>query len=198
MFIQVEGIDGAGKTTQCGLLQAMMAAQSIPTVVVKELDSTEFGKRVREMLLHRRLNAVRAEMFLFLAAKAQAFAEIILPHRAKGECVIADRGNGSFISYNAAVGLDQRMLMELLHFANHGVTPDLTILLDLPVKAAKKIIELRAEKSRFDLLDELQVERQRSQFLHLAKALPNWVVVDGTQEKGAIHRLIEQEVMGRR
>ena len=133
MFIQIEGIDGAGKTTQCDLLREYMAASNVPAVVVKELDSTEFGKKIREILLHGKLNAAVAEMFLFRVSKAQAFSEIILPHQAKGECVIADRGHGSFISYNASIGISKELLMEFLNVAHFGVMPDLTVLLDVPV-----------------------------------------------------------------
>jgi dTMP kinase len=197
MFIQIEGIDGAGKTTQCDLLREYMAASSIPAVVVKELDSTEFGKKIREILLHGKMNAAVAEMFLFLASKAQAFSEIILPHQAKGECVIADRGHGSFISYNASIGISKELLMEFLNVAHFGVMPDLTVLLDVPVGIAKRRLKSRKEKSRFDLLDEFHMERQRRQFLLLAESMPNWIVIDGTQEKEIIHKQIEKEVSGR-
>ena len=197
MFIQIEGIDGSGKTTQCDLLHKHMVANKIPAVVVKELASTELGKRVREILMHGELNAATAEMFLFLASKAQAFSEIILPHRAKGECVIADRGNGSFISYNASIGISKELLMEFLNVAHFGVMPDLTVLLDVPVEIAKKRLESREEKSRFDLLDASHMERQGRQFLLLSESMPNWRVIDGTQDKEAIHERIKKEVSGR-
>lgn len=198
MFVQIEGIDGAGKTTQCILLRDRMLAHSIPTIIVRELDSTNLGKKVREILLQGKLNAVVAEMFLFLASKAQVFSEVILPHRAKGECVIGDRGNGSFISYNASMGISRELLIDFLNVANFGIVPDLTILLDLPVEVAQKRLELRNEKSRFDLLDKFHMDRQRRQLLLLAESLPNWVVIDSTLEKEVIHKQIEQEVLGRR
>ena len=84
MFLQIEGIDGAGKTTQCELLLKHMLDKDIPAVIVKELYSTDLGKKVREILVCDNMNAVVAEMFLFLASKAQAFSEVILPNARRG------------------------------------------------------------------------------------------------------------------
>lgn len=197
MFLQIEGIDGAGKTTQCELLYKHMSEKNIPAVIVKELYSTDLGKKVCEILVRGNMNAVVAEMFLFLAGKAQAFSEVILPHRAKGVCVIADRGHGSFISYNASIGISKELLIEFLNVAHFGVMPDLTFLLDVPVEVAKERLELRQDKSRFDLLDATHMKRQRQQFLLLAESMPNWITVDGTRDKESIHKQIEKEVSGR-
>jgi dTMP kinase len=197
MFIQIEGIDGVGKTTQSILLREWMVVNSMPVVIVKELESTNLGKRIKEILVQGTLNIGTAEMFLFLASKAQAFSEIILPTLARGESVIADRGNGSFISYNASLGIDKQMLIYLLDTVNLGVVPDLTVLLDMSATIAKKRIESRTRKTRFDLINETQMERQRYQFLSLAEILPNWVIINGDIEKEAIHQRIVQEIKGR-
>jgi dTMP kinase len=174
-----------------------VVGNKIAAIVVKELYSTEIGKKVREMLLNGNMNAAVAEMFLFLASKAQAFSEVILPHRAKGEWVIADRGHGSFISYNASIGISKELLAEFLNVAHFGVMPDLTILLNVPVEIARKRLDSREKKSRFDLLDASHMERQRQQFLLLARSMPNWIVIDGTQEIEVIHKQIKAEVSGR-
>lgn len=197
MFLQIEGIDGAGKTTQCELLHKHMLDKNIPAVIVKELYSTDLGKKVREILVRGNMNAVVAEMFLFLAGKAQAFSEIILPQRAKGVCVIADRGHGSFISYNASIGISKELLIEFLNAAHFGVMPDITFLLDVPVEVAKERLKLRQGKGRFDLLDATHMERQRRQFLLLAESMPNWITIDGTCDMESIHKQIEKEVSGR-
>ena len=197
MFLQIEGIDGAGKTTQCELLRKRMLDKNISAVIVKELYSTDLGKKVREILVRGNINAAVAEMFLFLAGKAQAFSEVILPKLSKGVCVIADRGHGSFISYNASIGISKEMLIEFLNVAHFGVMPDLTFLLDVPVEVAKERLKLRQEKGRFDLLDATHMERQRRQFLLLAGSMPNWITIDGTHDKESIHKQIEKEVSGR-
>jgi dTMP kinase len=198
MFVELEGIDGSGKTTQCKLLKEWMMANNMPTVVVKELESTNLGKKVKEVLTQVAPNTVNSEMFLFLASKAQAFSEVILPTLAKGESVIADRGNGSFISYNASMGVDKQMIINLLDTVNLGTAPDLTILLDLPATIAKKRIAKREVKNRFDLVKETQMEKQRYQFLSLAEILPNWTVIDASLEKEVIHQQIAQIIKERR
>lgn len=194
VFIQIEGMDGVGKTTQCLLLRDWMIRGGTPAIIVKELESTNFGKKAREILVQGALNTNMAEMFLFLASKAQAFSEVILPALAKGECVISDRGDGSFISYNSSLGLDLGLLLDLLNIANLGTTPNLTILLDLPVEDVQKRIALKATKSRFDLIDKLQLERQKRRFLELSRTMPNWVVLDGTRTIEDLHQQITQEV----
>jgi len=197
MFLQIEGIDGAGKTTQCELLHKHMSDKDIPAVIVRELSSTDLGKKIREILVCDNMNAVVAEMFLFLASKAQAFSEVILPYRAKGVCVIADRGHGSFISHHTSIGISKELLIEFLNMAQFGVMPDLTFLLDVPVEIAKKRLELRQDKSRFDLLDVTHMECQRRQFLLLAESAPNWITINGTHDKESIYKQIEKEVLGR-
>lgn len=190
MFIQIEGIDGVGKTTQCLLLQAWLATQSIPAIIVKELDSTNFGKKVRGILSQGTLNATTAEMFLFLASKSQAFSEVILPALAKGQCVITDRGDGSFISYNASLGIDKVLLTDFLNVANFGTIPDITILIDLPIVVAQQRIGSKSKKSRFDVVSKPQLERQAQQFMMLARSMPNWVVVDGSPKEKVVHKQI--------
>jgi dTMP kinase len=197
MFVELEGIDGSGKTTQCKLLKEWMVANNMPTVIVKELESTNLGRRVKEVLTQATPNTVNSEMFLFLASKAQAFSEIILPTLAKGESVIADRGNGSFISYNASMGTDRQMIINLLDTVNLGTVPDLTILLDLPATIAKKRIATREVKNRFDLVKETQMEKQRYQFLSLAETFPNWITINANLEREVIHRQIAQIIKKR-
>jgi len=197
MFVQIEGIDGSGKTTQSKLLRDWMVANNMPTIIVKELESTALGRKIKETLTQSLMNTVNAEMFLFLASKAQVFSEIILPALAKGKSVIADRGNGSFISYNASLGVDRQMIIHLLDTVNLGTIPDITILLDLPATKAKKRLASREVKSRFDFVNEAQMEKQRYQFLSLSETLPNWTIIDGSLEKEVINQKIVQKIKER-
>lgn len=198
MFIQIEGIDGAGKTTQANLLKKWMVAHNMPVTIVKELESTNLGKTIKKMLLQETESTATAEMLLFLASKAQAFSEIIVPTLEKGCSVIADRGNGSFVSYNASLGIKKEMLMFLINTVNRGIIPDITILIDVPVASAKKRMASRIQKTRFDLINDAQMEEQRHHFLSLAENQPNWIIVNGDADRRSISQRIVKEIVERR
>lgn len=195
MFIEIEGIESAGKTTQCLLLQEWMIKKDLDSVVVKELSSTPFSKEVRRLLLENGLKDSKAEMFLFLSCKSQVFSQIIMPYLSQGKNVISDRGSGSFISYNSSIlGLDKSLLIDLLNVAMPGVEPALTILIDIPVETAIKRIENRIEKTRFDMIGETYLTKQRSKFVELSNHFPRWVSIDGSLTIQEVHLEIVKHV----
>jgi dTMP kinase len=181
MLFEIEGIEGAGKTTQALLLQEWMKKRGLDSVVVKELESTNFGKEIRGLLLKNGLKDSKAEMFLFLSCKAQVFSQAIMPYLAQGKHVISDRGSGSFISYNSSMlGLDKSILIDFLHIAMSNTEPAMTILLDIPIETALKRIEGKTEKTRFDTIGEIYLKKQRNKFIELSKYFPWWVCINGS------------------
>ena len=195
MFIEIEGIEGAGKSTQCLLLQEWMLKKGLDSVVVKELGSTGFGKEVRRLLLGNGLKDSKAEMFLFLSCKSQVFSQIIMPYLAQGKHVIGDRGSGSFISYNSSIlGLDKDTLIDFLHIAMSGIESSMTVLLDISVETALKRIEAKPEKTRFDLIGEAYLVKQRNKFVELSHHFPHWVSIDGSLSVQDVHLEIVKHV----
>ena len=195
MFLEIEGIEGAGKTTQCLLLNEWMTKKGLDSIVVKELGSTSFSKKVRRILVENGMKDSRAEMFLFLSCKSQVFSQMIMPYLAQSKHVISDRGSGSFISYNSSIlGLDKDILTDFLNVAMSGIRPTLTILPDIPVEIAMKRIETRPEKTRFDMIGEVYLDKQRNKFVELANHLPNWVSIDGLMPISDVHLEIIKHV----
>lgn len=188
MFIEIEGIEAAGKSSQCLLLHDWMEKKGLSSVIVKELSGTPFGVEVRNLLLGNELKDSRAEMFLFLACKSQVFSQVTMPNLAQGKHVISDRGCGSFISYNSSIlGLDKEVLIDFLHVAMSGNEPNLTILLDIPVETAMKRIEQREEKTRFDMIGETYLTKQKNKFLELSRHFSHWVCIDGSLSVEEVH-----------
>lgn len=188
MFFEIEGIEGAGKSTQCALLQEWMLQNGFDSIVVKELESTLFGKAVRKLLQENELKDSKAEMFLFLSCKAHVFSQKIMPYLAQGKHVISDRGSGSFISYNSSIlGLDKDVLINFLHIAMSGVEPTRTILLDIPLDVAQKRINMKTEKMRFDLIGETYLTKQRNKFVELSNYFPYWFCIDGSLSIQEVH-----------
>jgi dTMP kinase len=98
LFITFEGTEGSGKTTQVELLGEWLSSHD--PVVVREPGGTELGERIREVVLYAGLEVdAEAEMYLFMAARRQLIAEVIVPALAAGQIVIADRYHDSTLAY---------------------------------------------------------------------------------------------------
>lgn len=171
MFVTFEGIDGSGKTT---LLQALAKQrQETKICLTREPGDSMLGKRLRAIVLDAKTQLdARAELFLFLADRAQHVAELVRPALARGEIVFCDRYTDSTLAYQgAARGLDQETLLALNRLASHSLEPDLTFLLDLPVAMAQERMRQRKleQEGRFDGYDASFHEAVRQGFLDLAK-----------------------------
>ena len=136
MFLTVEGVEGAGKSTFIGLLEAELAKRGIPFLRTREPGGCALGRQIRPLLLDaaQKVDA-RAELFLFLADRAQHVADTIRPALARGEWVICDRYADSTIAYQGyGRGMDVELLQSLNDCATGGLWPDITFLLDLPAE----------------------------------------------------------------
>lgn len=136
MFLTVEGVEGAGKSTFIGLLEAELAKRGIPFLRTREPGGCALGRQIRPLLLDaaQKVDA-RAELFLFLADRAQHVADTIRPALARGEWVICDRYADSTIAYQGyGRGMDVELLQSLNDCATGGLWPGITFLLDLPAE----------------------------------------------------------------
>jgi len=133
-FISLEGIDGAGKSAQIGRLADWLRTTGRGATTCRDPGSTPVGDAVREILLDRHdLHlAATAEMFLYMAARAQLVDEVVEPALARGEWVVSDRYLLSNIVYQGhAAGLDPETIREVGRVATRGRMPDLVLLLDV-------------------------------------------------------------------
>lgn len=178
VFITLEGPEGSGKSTQAQLLAAALSNRGYQVTVTAEPGGDPVAEEIRKIVLHSKSDIVpEAELLLYLAARAQHVRHIILPALERGEIVISDRfADSSFAYQGYARGIDLESLRELNHFATGGLTPDLTILLDVPVEFG---LERQNDKNRFEAESVEFHNKVRSGFLELAKHEPErWSVVD--------------------
>src|SRR5437588_5061526 len=130
-FISLDGLDGAGKSTQCRLLAASLREQGWAVTECHDPGGTALGAEIRSLLLnHRGSMSPLCEALLFMASRAQLVEEVIRPALAAGRIVIADRYLLANVVYQGhAGGLDPQMLWDIGMRCADGLEPDLTIIL---------------------------------------------------------------------
>ena len=141
MYIAIEGIDTAGKSTQI----AALAKHFTNAVITKEPGGTTIGKEIREMVLSAKTKSKRAEFLLFLADRAEHVAEVIEPNLDK--MIISDRSAVSGVAYALIQGdIDKKSLVELNNFATKDIYPQKVFLLRL----TKEELEFRLSQKELD------------------------------------------------
>ena len=141
MYIAIEGIDTAGKSTQISNL-----SKEFPdAVITKEPGATEIGKEIREMVLSAKTQSKKAEFLLFLADRAEHIKEVIEPNLNK--MIISDRSAVSGVAYALVQGeIDKVDLVSLNNFATNGIYPQKVFLLRL----TKEELEYRLSQKKLD------------------------------------------------
>jgi dTMP kinase len=140
-FLVLEGIDGAGKSSQVAGLAAWLGGDGREVVTCRDPGSTPTGDAIRAILLDRadlRLDA-HAEMLLYMAARAQLVSEVIRPALDRGAWVISDRYLLANVVYQGhAGGLDPEDIRRVGRIATGGLRPDLVLLLDVDLATAAR------------------------------------------------------------
>jgi dTMP kinase len=199
MFITFEGIEGTGKSTQIALLQKRLEAQGRRVLVTCEPGGSRIGAELRRVLLsleNRDLTA-QAELFLYLADRAQHVAQVVRPALESGAMVLCDRFADSTVAYQGfGRGMDTELLHRLNAVAVDGVWPGLTILLDIDpeIGLARAVARNHSEgktsaEGRFEAESLAFHGRVRQGFLDLAARDPERIrIVDasGTLEATAL------------
>lgn len=199
-LITFEGIEGCGKTTQAKYLFRWLLDLKVPAVLGKDPGTTEPGEKLRELLLNNSYRlSEKSEVLLYLAARNLLVEEIILPSLSQGKVVILDRFSDSFIAYQGyGRGIDINWLKQLNEWATGGISPDLTIVLDVPVEVGfKRIKKVCGEAfDRIEMEDEEFHRRVRKGFLSIAKEEPQRVkVVDGRKSEQEVFEEIKKLVL---
>ncbi len=190
VFITIEGPDGSGKSSLLGRLSAALRAAGCDVVATREPGSTPFGELMRRMVLDPDPpidRTGRADALLFAASRAQHVDEVIRPALARGAVVVCDRYADSSLAYQGAgEGVPMDELRQVQRFATGGLSPDLTILLDLPVEDGLR--RKAAEITRFEAYQDVSYhERVRAAFLAFADAEPDrYAIVDAAGTEGQV------------
>ena len=184
VLISFEGVEGSGKTTLARLLYRDLKKRNLPVVILRDPGGTELGERVREILLRVPIiMSPWAELFLFLAARAELIAEKIQPLLRQRNILILDRYIDSTFAYQASGrGLPDRKIKVINKFAYRGITPDLTILVDIEPKEG--LSRIKKSRDRIESEGGDYHQRVREGYLRIArKARKRIWVIDGRKSK---------------
>jgi len=193
VLITFEGVEGSGKSTQAERLARRLASVGVPSLATREPGGTEIGEAVRDILLNPQHHAMHGltELFLYLASRNQLVREKVMPALAEGKVVILDRFADSSTAYQGAGrGLGEKFVSRLNKLATAEVKPNLTVLVDVPVKVGQG----RKASGVLDRLERERVEfheRVRQGYLQVARRAPGrFKIVDGTLPADELERMI--------
>jgi dTMP kinase len=203
MFITLEGPEGSGKTSHIPYLVEYLREKEYIVFPTREPGGTSISEQIRD-ILHDLKNAEmhpRTETLLYQAARAQIVEQVIKPRLAAGEIVVSDRYADSTIAYQGyGHQQDLEKVHALVNYATGGLTPDLTILLDLNVEVGlERKNQNEVEWNRMDAYTIEFHQRVRRGYLEMMKQEPKrWVIVNSDQKwdevQAELRKVIEKRL----
>jgi len=184
-FITLEGGEGVGKSTNLAVVTQWLQQRKIDFIVTREPGGTPLAEQIRQLLLAPREEQVseRAELLLMFAARAQHIATIIKPALAAGRWVLCDRFTDATHAYQGGGrSVSTALINQLQDIVHAELTPDLTLLLDLPVEEGMARAGQRGALDRFEQEELSFFNRVRQRYLELAAEQPQrFRVIDASQ-----------------
>jgi dTMP kinase len=201
MFITLEGPEGSGKTSHLPHLVEYLREKGYRVFSTREPGGTSIGEQIREVI-HDLKNVEmhpRTETLLYQAARAQIVEQVIQPRLKAGEIVISDRYYDSTIAYQGyGHQQDLEQVRVLVKYATGGLSPDLTILLDVDVEEGLRRKKKDDEWNRLDAYTVEFHKRVRAGYLEMVKQGPRrWMVIDAGREWGEVQEELKSVILGR-
>jgi dTMP kinase len=193
LFVVLEGVEGAGKSTQARLLEEWFLERGLPHALAREPGGTPVGEAIRNVVLDRGGLTMppETELFLILGARAAFVRDVVNPTLKTGKILLADRFDFSTFAYQGfGRGLDLEEIRRANELATGGLKPDLYLVLDLPVglglerKSGGGVAD-RIEREGFEFLS-----RVREGYRVLAEAEPAARLVEAAGPPGAVQSSI--------
>ena len=196
-FISIEGVEGAGKSTQVRFIQDYLTSLGKTVVVTREPGGTELSEKIRNLLLEPSPNSMDndTELLLMFASRAEHVSKVINPALHRGEWVLCDRFLDATYAYQGGGrGIERQRIQQIADWTLKGLTPDLTLLFDLPVELGlERVLERKGEMDRFEQEKINFFKKIRKSYLKSAKAEPNRIkIVDASLSITKIQKQLTQ------
>lgn len=196
-FITLEGLDGAGKTTQLASLTNSLKARGIPLRVTREPGGTEMGEALRALLLDRgQAMHAETEALLMFAARREHLDKVVLPTLAEGTWVLCDRFTDATFAYQGGgSGVDWKKLESLERWLPETARPDLTLYLDIEPQTAHERIGGVKPLDRYEREATSFHERVRAAYLRRALESGGRIcVIDASRTVAEVQLAMESAV----
>lgn len=196
-FITLEGIDGAGKSTQLAWIVELLQQAGLQPVVTREPGGTPLGECLRALLLDKSMAMhAETEALLMFAARREHLDKVILPALAQGQWVISDRfTDASFAYQGGGRGLDTGKLDILEHWVQGSLQPDLTLYFDVPVEVGQQRVNRIKDADRFEQEQGGFFQHVRNAYLERARQFPQRIqIIDSSRDLAAVKAAVEQTI----
>ena len=170
LFISVEGIDGAGKSTHVNFIREYLESYGKEVITTREPGGTELGEQIRNLLLHSDNMHKNTELLLMFASRQELLDKILCPNLENGVCVIADRYVDASLAYQGAGrGLGLQKVYQVMNWLEPVLLPDLTFLFNVPLSEALFRVAKKKNKDRIEHESVDFFTRVQDAYLSIAK-----------------------------
>ena len=196
LFITLEGMDGAGKSTHIPDILALLSRYGREVVSTREPGGTVLGESLRELLLHEEMH-VETESLLMFAARAEHLQQVILPALQRDAIVLSDRFTDASYAYQCgARGLPVEKMQVLEQWVQGGLQPDLTLLFDVPVEVSLQRLAQARTPDKFEAQGAAFFSKLRQQYLARAAQFPQrFRVVDANRPLPEVKQSVEEIIL---
>ncbi len=195
-FITIDGVEGAGKSTQIKFICDYLQAKGINVVLTREPGGTDLGEKIRELLLSTQTQSMHndSELLLMFAARNEHIHHKIMPALGRGDWVLSDRFTDASYAYQGGGrGLNIERIEQLERWVLGDFAPDMTLLLDIPVEQGMSRVESRGEKDRIELEKMDFFQRVRQAYIDRSKKYPDRIkLIDSSKEREHTSQQIQQ------
>ena len=184
-FITIDGVEGAGKSTQITFICDYLKAKGVNVILTREPGGTGVGEKIRTLLLRNSTGKMHAdtELMLMFAARNEHIQNKIMPTLGRGDWVLSDRFTDASYAYQGGGrGLDVERIAQLEQWVLQDFIPDMTLLLDVPVEVGMSRVESRGKKDRIELEATDFFNRVRQAYIDRSEQFPDRIkLIDSSQ-----------------
>jgi dTMP kinase len=192
-FITLEGIDGAGKSTQLAWIADFLQRRGVNVVVTREPGGTQLGEKIRAILLDTRLTMhPETEVLLMFAARREHLDKVIFPALARGDWVVSDRfTDASFAYQGGGRQVNSTKLENLEQWAQGVFQPDLTLYFDVSVALGQQRTASIKQADRFEQEQTEFFQRTRAAYLTRVEKYPERIhLIDASRPLQKVHEAV--------
>lgn len=183
LFLSVEGIDGAGKSTHVDYIKEYLENNGLKVIVTREPGGTEVGEKIRELLLNSKQLHHNTELLLYFASRQEIIKQVIIPNLEAGVCVLADRFVDASIAYQGGGrGLGEEKVKAVYALLEPNLTTDITFLFDAPLDVAMERLKQGRSLDRIEQESQEFFARVQNTYHKIAAEEPQRVKIISTNQ----------------